>query len=432
MIQKTRSFVFFLIIFLIPNQLGLHFWPKFSFINGIRVDYLSPTLYLLDILIILLFLLTLPDIKKTQIIPKNHYFWNLALFTVFVLIINLFFSASLSAHIFGLIKVVEFSFFGIYVYSFFNRKDILYLSETLALGGIFSSILSFFQFANQGSLGGIFYLAGERSFVSSTIGIALMNINGNSVLRPYSSFPHPNVFAFFLLLVLTISVSVFSFQKYLKDKIFFLITIFITSAALLLTFSRIVIFCMMLVYLVLFIKIIKKKFSNFVYSLPFIFALFLYATSFYSRFLNLNLLKRDFLFRIDLIDISFKIIRDNFFFGTGLNNFFLHEALFQKKVDASLLQPVHNIFLLAFAEVGVFGIIFLLFTLIYLIGLLIKKIQKEKGIEKNFHLGLLLLIVSIIIVGNFDHFFFTLEQGMLIFSLILGLSFNNLKVKESV
>lgn len=429
--EKLRRIVFFLIIFLIPNQLGLHFWPKFSVVNGIRLDYLSPTLYVLDILIFILFVLTLSDFKKIRLLPKNSYFRYLGLILVFVLLIDVLLSLSPMAHLFGILKLLEFSFFGFYIYSFFRKNDILYLSETLALGGIFSSFLCFLQFANQGSLGGLFYLSGERAFSTSSIGIALMNINGNSILRPYSSFPHPNVLSFFLLLVLVISISMIPFQKKLKDKIFFLITIFITSSALLLTFSRIVILCMILVYLVYFIKIIKKKISYVIYFVPFIFALSLYAFSFSSRFFNLDLLKRDFVFRMDLVDISFKIIRDNFFFGTGLNNFFIHEVSFQKKIDAAFLQPVHNIFLLTVSELGIFVGLFLLSIFLYLIYSLIKKMRKEKDIIQSFHFGLLLLVFSIIIVGNFDHFFLTLEQGMLIFSLILGLSFN-LKLKELV
>ena len=40
----------FLFLLLIPTQLGRHFWPEWSYILGIRVDYLSPTLYLLDLI----------------------------------------------------------------------------------------------------------------------------------------------------------------------------------------------------------------------------------------------------------------------------------------------------------------------------------------------------------------------------------------------
>jgi hypothetical protein len=45
----------FLFLLLIPTQLGRHFWPEWSYVLGIRVDYLSPTLYLLDLIWLVLF-----------------------------------------------------------------------------------------------------------------------------------------------------------------------------------------------------------------------------------------------------------------------------------------------------------------------------------------------------------------------------------------
>ena len=37
-------------LLLIPTQLGRHWWPEWSLVRGVRVDYLSPTLYLIDLL----------------------------------------------------------------------------------------------------------------------------------------------------------------------------------------------------------------------------------------------------------------------------------------------------------------------------------------------------------------------------------------------
>jgi len=37
-----------------PTQLALHFWPSWAHVFGIRVDYLAPTLYLTDLLLIVL------------------------------------------------------------------------------------------------------------------------------------------------------------------------------------------------------------------------------------------------------------------------------------------------------------------------------------------------------------------------------------------
>src|SRR3989344_4528231 len=39
---------------LLPVQLGKHFWPAFSLVHGVRSDYLAPTVYLTDIILMFL------------------------------------------------------------------------------------------------------------------------------------------------------------------------------------------------------------------------------------------------------------------------------------------------------------------------------------------------------------------------------------------
>ena len=47
----------YLLILLLPTQLGKHFFFSFSFVSGVRVDYLAPTIYAIDFLLGLLLLL---------------------------------------------------------------------------------------------------------------------------------------------------------------------------------------------------------------------------------------------------------------------------------------------------------------------------------------------------------------------------------------
>lgn len=49
-LEVLEKVLCFLFIFFIPTQLGKHFWPEWSYVMGIRVDYLSPTLYFLDLI----------------------------------------------------------------------------------------------------------------------------------------------------------------------------------------------------------------------------------------------------------------------------------------------------------------------------------------------------------------------------------------------
>ncbi|MDP4011799.1 MAG: hypothetical protein Q8P72_06265, partial [Candidatus Roizmanbacteria bacterium] len=48
----------FLFIFFLPTQLGTFFFIPESYIDGIRIDYLAPAVYLTDILVIILIVIT--------------------------------------------------------------------------------------------------------------------------------------------------------------------------------------------------------------------------------------------------------------------------------------------------------------------------------------------------------------------------------------
>jgi hypothetical protein len=53
---RISNLIFYFLILFLPTQLGRHFFTSFSFVSGIRVDYLSPTIYFTDILVLLLFI----------------------------------------------------------------------------------------------------------------------------------------------------------------------------------------------------------------------------------------------------------------------------------------------------------------------------------------------------------------------------------------
>jgi hypothetical protein len=53
-ISYARFICISLFAFLLPTQLGKHFFLDFSFINGIRIDYLAPTIHVTDILALLI------------------------------------------------------------------------------------------------------------------------------------------------------------------------------------------------------------------------------------------------------------------------------------------------------------------------------------------------------------------------------------------
>jgi len=133
------------------------------------------------------------------------------------------------------------------------------------------------------------------------------------------------------------------------------------------------------------------------------------------RMLNLNFEgNRSVTRRIDFTSASYRMIKDNFLFGVGFNNFtvFVDKYNYDSS-DLRFSQPVHNIFLLIFSESGIFG--FLLF--ISLIGFSLKRLVNSS----YFHVFLISLL-QIVLLGSFDHYLFTIHQTLLLFWIIFGLS----------
>jgi|GEM_PF-908100 len=93
--------------------------------------------------------------------------------------------------------------------------------------------------------------------------------------------------------------------------------------------------------------------------------------------------------------------------GVGIGQY--THALYQKDVQHSTIrasyayQPVHNAFLMVMAELGVVGLITFMGFLLFLVMRIWKKNPMSIGI-----------LISFIIIGFFDHFFWTLHSGILI------------------
>lgn len=190
-INKVTSVLLFLTFLVLPFQFGKHFWPTFAYVLGQRVDYLTPVIYLSDIFIFLLFILHATPFFQ----HINKLFWLVLLF----LSVSIFFSPSPLAGWYGLLKVVELVFFAWVVA---QNKERLFaaLFITFGLGIVIEGTLSVLEIMHQGSLNGLWYFLGERSFSASTPGIANATIHGQLFLRPYATFPHPNVLAGYLVL----------------------------------------------------------------------------------------------------------------------------------------------------------------------------------------------------------------------------------------
>lgn len=398
----------YLLIFLLPTQLALHFWPPFAFVFGTRVDYLAPSIYLTDVLFLALFInWAHSSYRKFFEIARKHKNY---LFIFFLLaVLNIVFSSSISPSIYKWLKLLELIVFGFYVWArpeIFKSKAFF---TTLFYSLIFFSVIGIGQFVFGKTLGGPLYYFGERSFDISTPGIALVTILGRNFLRAYSTFSHPNSLAGYLGAGLLILLH--SYSK--KGFVMKLLGIAIICLAFVLTFSLSA-FIGIGVCLVFVILIRKKKFNkNNVILFPTAILLISLALPFVSKIalqgkINFSQSVNQ---RLEMSLTAGKFISQKFFTGEGLNTFVINGSKSgYLGYYLWLLQPVHNTVLLIFSEVGILG-------LLLFFWMAVKSFGRALSLNNKIFL---LVLAFILTTGLFDHYWFTLQQNMLLFALIFG------------
>lgn len=414
-------------LFLLPTQLGRHFWPPFAMVGGLRIDYLSPTVYLTDVFLFLLFCIAaiqfISKKNKQQIFTKTFSFFSYHPFLtvgVLSLLVGMMLSHRPILSVFSVIRIGEIAFFAWCTMRFLQKsvkaKNIIVGVFSVTL--IFESLLGVAQFFAQRSFGGAFYWLGERSFSIQTPGIANASLNGMLVLRPYGTFSHPNVLAGFLLLGIVVVGGHFFIKKtYGSSRFFLLLALCLSSLCLLLTLSRItIILFFLLLFVFAWFWLVKKHHLKNKKSLH----ISIIAIATMVLFLMPLLLQRfspdDFFGesyeqRKMLVLLALKMIQDHPLFGVGSNQFIVVLPAYLSSVSFPLFQPVHNVFFLLSSETGLLGLMG--FLELFLIVLLRIKSQQSRIP--------LVLLFCLLLLGMSDHYFFTQQQGRLLMGFVFGL-----------
>lgn len=361
------------IIFLLPTQLGLHFWPLSSLIYGIRIDYLSPTLYFLDLLIIVYLIFKKREQNNWKLPPKIILAFVPLLLTSLLYSQNYFSTLSWSLHF------LLYCLFAISV-------DLRIVKKVLLSAVVFQIVVATTQVYLGHSLGGLMYYFGERIVAVGSPGIATSTFMDVVVLRGYGTFGHPNVLAGWLLVSLLIlfNLKITSKLKYFYGLLFGLGILLTRSAAAELA---------MLGVIVPFYLINKLK-VRIIYLVIFLFSLMYLSVAqppWYKE--------PSFIQRIKLEAVSLNIIASYPILGTGAN---ASLSTYQKVAPTfRLLQPDHNSLTLFISWFGFTGVLSILYIL-----------RKKLKI-------ILYAISPLLPLFIFDHYFLTSPQGLLILILYI-------------
>ena len=396
----TLLFIFFLLPFNITLQipesvtlLGNTLLLSQPYVASLWVNYLVPTLSILDVFV-LIFILQIFVYRKDlfkRYISNKYLLLLLLLLLVQSLAVQDFLTTLLSlrmfVYLFTTVVVIEI------VKERSTLKKMLqkrYIKGLLVSTILLQAVVGIYQFLRGSSLG--VYFLGESKIANGMFGSSFIEIGGENFLRSYGTFPHPNILAGWYILILVLLIYMYSKTE---EKIYLLTIPFILFFSMF-TFSRVSILLMLLIcilYLLKYFKSTKKIFSV--------------STLLWLRFVDIFTGEdSSWTERITLLKVNIGILKENLLLGTGLGNSIRHysENIPLTEGGKLLLQPVHNIWILMLVELG------LLLGLYYLF-LLYKFFIK--GVKINtFTLSILITVITI---GMFDHYLFTLPQGNIIF-----------------
>lgn len=180
------------IIALIPTQLGRHWWPEWSLVGGIRVDYLSPTLYLIDVVWLGWTAARMAGGKWREFGVK---WWWVAL-----ALINIAVAGNKWAAVEGWAR--WWQWWTVIRVAADQRQEVKKaLMRIVPFWVLVEAGLSLAQVVGGGNVGGIFYWLGERRFSLNSVGSALWSVDGEEWVRAMGTFSHPNSLAGFTLLL---------------------------------------------------------------------------------------------------------------------------------------------------------------------------------------------------------------------------------------
>lgn len=470
--NNIEAIIIFFFFATFPFNIRKVIITPFSYINGQFNEFATITIHLSDLIVLSVIIIYIIkwlisqylfqeshlSSQKHIIVTLSNYYRILSGSNVsretLLLLIFLFWSA-ISAFWSSYIPIAVYriyimlslvTFFSIIIYNVkigHLKRNFIYIA--VVGSGAIQSVIAVSQFIANHSIGLKFL--GESELSPNLPGVAKIFIENQKHIRSYGTFPHPNILAAFLVIQIVLLIyfyfrpRVLEFHKniegYVSREIQFskrqmflgLILFFITLLAFAFTFSRsayISFFLASTAFIYLNMKIfkpyLKYVLTGVLFSVIILSSGILISRSLQKTFLSVQSLEE----RNTYFNVSCEIISSHPFIGIGIGQFVYNEHLINSYLEGWIYQPVHNIYLLIASELGLVGLaLFILIILFYLV---------KYFADKNGNILTLLwlcVILCFLLISFFDHYFWDLEQGMIIFLLpFLFLNFDNKLISQ--
>lgn len=481
-IKQIASWLLYLFVFILPWQTRW-IWHEGK-INGEYWEWGSFSLYGTEILFWMVLVFTV--FGNYQLFVKKDYWKNLwnkyyyLLLGLGILLISaavsLFNAADLSLALYGLFRLGEMALLALVLLTLEFRY--LYVNLALIASAVLQVVLALSQWFLQRNvivskwLG----LAELEAYKSGTAVIeysayAQTNVGDGEFwhrwLRAYGSFPHPNALAGFLVIAVLVALGVYLQKSYGWLKLMVSLIASFVFTGLLLTFSRSgwIAFAFGFAVLCLFVLFFRArteaekeqksdevfgiiKFMMIIAAISVAFVA-VYPNHFYTRtHMETRLEEMSYKDRLWQYKHAISIIPNHLILGNGIYNYSLY--LPEKIVDYKLAQPggtinvdydklvssdlgkrsamdyqpVHNLYLLVWAELGIFGFLAFLIMLAWHFGLFVY--YRRAVLKDKILLVYALSFSALLITALFDHYWWTIWSNQILFWMIIALGVKRL------
>ncbi len=104
--------------------------------------------------------------------------------------------------------------------------------------------------------------------------------------------------------------------------------------------------------------------------------------------------------------------------GVGIGNFTTWLAAYDPSIPDYLRQPAHSVYLMAYAETGVLGTL----ALIMFVVVVVQRAWYAHRDQPLLRIGILAVLAAVLLAATWDHFFWTLQQGRIMWWMVLALA----------
>jgi hypothetical protein len=437
-LNKFITYGLYFFAFILPIQ--TRWIIKAGKLNSGYWEYGTISLYITDVLLLLLLFIfiVLSARKRTDAYQITVIWWIVASLEMAVFIsVWIAMNKELAIYAYGRF-LLALGLFWLLNNASYNRLKLIYAF----LAGILSqATLGLWQFFTQTAMANKWL--GMAAHSSAQLGVLVVEtLSGERWLRAYGGLDHPNMLGALLVVGILFIIDLFLKEKYSLGKFFlFYFLFFVFLSALFFTFSRGAWAGLLIGLLVmLIITLIRRNLDRQKKILKIILAgslLIFILFHFYSN-LVLTRLSTDTRLeaksnteRIASYHAAGKIIKHHWLLGVGVGNYTL--AVYNElngRQPSWYYQPVHNAYLLVWAETGLLGIfsfLVLLITFVYCWFTPHFKAFNNQKTEFSQKSNLIAtgILTALAVMMLVDHFFWSLHFGLLLFWFVFGVLSKN-------